>query len=218
MFRAPVQAILLAATLALATPAPAQDLPAPGPGRYTLDLGHSRLLFKVSHLGFSTYIAPFTDFTATLDFDPANPQAMAVTATIRTSSVETHYPDPALDFNATVTGPELLDAAQFPEITFTSTAIRLTGPDSADVTGDLTLHGVTKHVTLAVTYNGGWGSMPMDPAGARIGFSATGTLLRSDFGIAYGIPAPGTEMGVSDQVEIELEAEFTSVEAAIPAP
>lgn len=218
MFRALFLAKVLATTLALAGPAPAQDLPAPGPGRYTLDLGHSQLLFKVSHLGFSTYIAPFTDFTATLDFDPANPAAMAVTATIRAASVETHYPDPALDFNAIVTGPELLNAAQFPEITFTSTGITLTGPDSAEVTGDLSLHGVTKPVVLAVTYNGGWGAMPMDPAGARIGFSATGSLLRSDFGITMGIPAPGTEMGVSDAVQIELEAEFTSLTAAVPLP
>ena len=77
---------------------------------------------------------------------------------------------------------------------------------------------MTKPVTLAVTYNGGWGSMPMDPSGARIGFSATGSLNRSDFGMGYGLPAPGTTMGVWDEVKIEIEAEFTSVEAAVPLP
>lgn len=211
-----LRALLLA--LALATPATAQDLPAPAAGDYTLDLGHTRLLFKVSHLGFSTYIAPFTDLTATLKFDPENPEAMQVQATVQAASVETHYPDPAVDFNAVITGPDFLDAAQFPEITFTSTAVTVTGTQTAQVTGDLTLRGVTKPLTLDVTYNGGWGAMSMDPTGARIGFSATGTLNRSDFGIAYGIPAPGTTMGVGDEVRIELEAEFTSLTAAVPLP
>ena len=100
----------------------------------------------------------------------------------------------------------------------TSTSVTLTGPNTADVTGDLTLHGVTRPITLAVAYNGGWGAMPMDPAGARIGFSATGRLNRSDFGIGYGLPAPGTTMGVWDEVKIEIETEFTSTEAAVPLP
>lgn len=208
---------LIALPLA-ALPAMAQDLPAPVAGTYQLEREHSRVLFKVNHLGFSTYIAPFTGVEATLDFDPENPQAMKVQATIQTASVETLYPDPAFDFDAVITGPDLLDAAQFPTIAFTSTAIALTGDNTADVTGDLTLHGVTKPVTLAVTYNGGWGSMPMDPSGARIGFSATGSLNRSDFGMGYGLPAPGTTMGVWDEVRIEIEAEFTSKEAAVPLP
>lgn len=213
-----LRTLCLTLGLALAAPAFAQDLPEPIAGDYTLDLGHTRLLFKVSHLGFSTYIAPFTDLTASLKFDPENPAAMQVQATIKAASVETHYPDPAVDFNAVITGPEFLDAPQYPDITFTSTDVKITGDNTADVTGDLTLHGVTKPITLSVTYNGGWGYMSMDPAGARVGFSATGTLNRSDFGIAYGIPAPGTTMGVSDAVEIELEAEFTSLTAAVPQP
>lgn len=197
----------LALGLALATPLAAQDLPPPMAGSYQIDMQHTSLIFRVSHLGFSNYTALFTEVTADLDFDPDHPDAMKVTAKVPVASLETHNPDKALDFNALVTGPEFLDAAQFPEITFTSTAVTLTGENRADVTGDLTLHGVTKPVTLAVSYNGGWGDMQMD-AGARIGFSATGSFNRSDFGIAYGIPAPGTTMGVSDKVEIILETEF----------
>ncbi|MBP9182567.1 MAG: polyisoprenoid-binding protein [Fuscovulum sp.] len=208
--------LLLCTTLAL--PATAQDLPAPVAGTYQLDRTHSRILFKVNHLGFSTYIAPFTGVEATLAFAPDDPEAMTVTATIAADSVETLYPDPALDFNAVIEGPEFLDAATFPQITFTSTSVTLTGPNSANVTGDLTLHGVTRPITLEVTYNGGWGAMPMDPAGARIGFSVTGSLNRSDFGIGYGLPAPGTTMGVWDEVKIEIETEFTSTEAAVPLP
>ena len=106
-----------------------------------------------------------------------------------------------------LTGPEFLDVGQFPEITFVSTKVTRTGDNTAEVTGDLTLHGITKPVILAVTYNGGWKDMPLD-AGARIGFSATGSFNRSDFGVGFGVPAPGTTMGVSDKVEIILEAEF----------
>lgn len=211
-----LRALLLSCTLAL--PAAAQDLPAPVAGEYILDLGHSRLLFKVSHLGFSTYIAPFTDFSGTLQFDPENPTGMQVDITVKVASLTTHYPDPAYDFDATLTGPDFLDAPQFPEAHFTSTAIALTGEKTADVTGDLTIHGVTRPVTLQASYNGGWGSMPLDTAGARIGFSVKGSFLRSDFGVGFGVPAPGTTMGVSDEVTLEIETEFTSTSAAVPAP
>jgi polyisoprenoid-binding protein YceI len=69
---------------------------------------------------------------------------------------------------------------------------------------------VTQPVTLDVTYNGGYPPTSFDPGGARIGFSAHGTLKRSAFGIAYGIPAPGTTMGVSDDVDVAIETEFSS--------
>lgn len=200
--------VVLAACLAIwGLAAPAQDLEPPEAGSYRIELGHTRLLFRVSHLGFSNYTALFTDISGDLSFDPDAPEPMQVTARIRTSSLETHYPDPALDFNAVLTGPEFLNAAEFPQITFASTAVVLTGERTADVTGDLTLHGVTRPVTLAVTYNGGWKDMPLD-LGARVGFSATGAFNRSDFGVGFGVPAPGTTMGVSDRVEVILEAEF----------
>ena len=192
------------------TPAPTQ---APA-GRYTLDLSHGRLIFRVSHLGFSNYTALFTDFAAALDFDPANPEAMVLTATVDPASIETHFPDPAFDFNEYLAGPDFLDAAAFPEITFTSTRIRMTAPGKAAVTGNLTLHGVTRPITLRVTFNGGYAPQSFDPGGARIGFSATGTLFRSDFGIDMGIPAPGTTLGVSDAVEIVIEAEFINPDAS----
>ncbi len=186
----------------------AQDLPPPVAGTYSMDLSHTRLLFRVSHLGYSNYTALFTKMDGTLTFDPAAPETMTLKASVDPASIETHYPDPALDFNALIAGETFLDTAKYPTMTFTSTAITLTGTNTATVTGDLTLHGVTKPVTLTATYNGGYGSHPMDPGGARIGFSATGSLLRSDFGMGYGVPAPGTTMGVGDKVEIIIETEF----------
>jgi polyisoprenoid-binding protein YceI len=205
-----------ALALLLATPAVAQDLPPPPAGTYKMDLGHTRLLFQVNHLGASNYIALFTEIDGTLTFDPAAPETMTLTATVNPASVETHYPDPEIDFNATIAGPEFLDAAQFPAITFTSTNVTLTGAETADVTGDLTLHGVTLPLTLQVTYNGGYGANDFDPGGARIGFSAIGSLMRSAYGIGYGIPAPGTEFGVSDEVKIIIETEFSNPDAKAP--
>jgi polyisoprenoid-binding protein YceI len=205
---------LMAAALALwAGPMAAQDLGTPPAGTYRVDPGHTRVLFRVNHLGFSDYIAPFTGVQATLAFDPARPEAMTLSAVIDAGSVATLYPDPAVDFDAVIEGAEFLDAATHPQITFTSTAVRLTGADTAQVTGDLTLRGVTRPLTLAVRYNGGWGRHPMDPGGARIGFSATGTLKRSDFGMTFGLPAPGTKMGVADEVALIIETELSNPDA-----
>jgi polyisoprenoid-binding protein YceI len=99
---------------------------------------------------------------------------------------------------------------------YESTSITRTGPTTADILGNLTLKGVTKPVTLQATFNGGYEGHPMDPA-ARIGFSARGVLKRSDFGIDIGIPAPGSTMGVFDEVTISIETEFTGPPlAALP--
>lgn len=208
MIAAFVRCSAIALFLFAANISTAQDLDPPVAGDYKLDLGHTRLLFRVSHLGFSNYTALFTDLAGDLAFDPEAPEAMKVSAVVKVGSLETHYPDPSLDFNGILTGPEFLDAAQFPEISFVSTGVKRTGEKTADVTGDLTLHGVTKPIVLKVSYNGGWADMPMD-VGARIGFSAVGEFNRSDFGVGFGVPAPGSTMGVSDRVEVILETEFT---------
>ena len=211
-----IRTLCLVAALMSPVALSAQDLTPPQAGTFKIDLGHTRLLFRVSHLGFSNYTAFFRDIDAKLVFDPDHPETMQVSATIQTASIETMYPDASLDFNAVLAGADLLDAAQFPQMTFTSTAVALTGADTADVTGDLTLHGVTRPITLAVTFNGGYGAFAMDPSGARIGFSATGKFNRSDFGIGFGVPAPGTTFGVGDEVQIIIETEFTNPDAPKP--
>lgn len=192
-------------TAAPAAPPPAATAPA---GRYRTDPMHSSLLFRVSHMGFSHYTARFLKFDALLDFDPKNIAAMKVTARIDPKSLQTNYPEPdKLNFDRQIWGPEFLDADRFPAMTFVSTRVVQTGPDTADVTGDFTLHGVTRPVTLHVRYNGGYPGMALDPGG-RIGFSARGSLKRSDFGIGFGLPAPGSNMGVFDEVEIIIETEM----------
>ena len=193
-----------AATETPAAAVPAKvDLPA---GAYKLDRLHSSLHLRVSHLGFSNYAARFKTFDAQLQFDPNDFATANLTVTVDPKSLDIESP-PA-GFLDSLIGKEWLDTEQFPELTYRSTSIEVTGANTMRITGDLTLHGVTKPVVLDATFNGGYTGHPMDP-NARIGFSARGAFNRSDFGIAYGIPAPGTTMGVSDKVDVAIETEFS---------
>ncbi len=138
------------------------------------------------------------------------------------SSLETAFPDPAkLDFNAQLQGPDWLDAQRHPTMTYRSRRVVPTSERSFRIEGELTLRGITRPVTLEARYNGGYAGQPMDP-NPRIGFSATGRLRRSEFGMAFGIPAPGSTLGVGDEVQLIIEAEFTGAQrstgAIIAAP
>lgn len=184
--------------------------PALPAGTYTLDKSHASLVFQVSHLGFSNYTMTFDDFDAVLTLDPQHPEQAKLSATVEAQSLD--LPHPPEGFLQTMTMDEnWLNASVFPKITFTSTAIKMTGEKTADIEGDLALLGVKKPVVLHAIFNGGYAGSPMDPD-ARIGFSATGSFKRSDFGMAYGVPAPGTTMGVGDAVTFEIEAEFSGPE------
>ena len=213
-----ITATALVALAACAPPAKAPEAAAPTAptaivpvtttapsGDYTIDKSHSTLLFRVNHLGFSHFTGRFTQFDVKLKLDPANPGASSVTATINPKSLALDNPPPG--FLEEVRGSEFLEAGKFPTMTFASTAVEMTGQNTARITGDFTMHGVTKPVVLDATFNGGYPGMSLDPHG-RVGFSAKGTLKRSDFGISYGVPAPGTTMGVSDDVEIIIETEL----------
>jgi len=183
-------------------------------GVYKLDKHHSTLVLRVSHLGYSHYRMQFTNIDGELAFDPKNPTAMKVTASVDPRSLL--LPDPPTGFKDTLLGKDWLDAGAHPQISFRSTKIDMTGPASANVTGDLTLHGVTKPVVLKLTFNGGNPANAMD--GARIGFSGSGMFQRSDFGISYGVPAPGTNLGVGDRIDFTLETEWSSGQPTGPAP
>ena len=199
--------LLLAATPALAQ-SPAKPSPQPPAGQYFIDKAHTSVTFRVNHLGFSHYTARFGRVDGMLQFDPEHPAAMRVEASIDPSSLELNTP-PA-GFHEQLMGSAWFNAAKFPQIGFRSTKVEPTGANTAKVTGDLTLHGVTKPIVLDVTYNGGYPPNSFDPGGARIGFSAHGALKRSDFGISAGIPAPDSTMGVSDEVDVAIETEFSS--------
>lgn len=166
------------------------------PGNYTLDPAHASLIFKVDHLGFSTYVGRFERFDVSLNFDENDAAASRVEAVIDMTSLDVANDD----FAETLMGPSWFDAAAFPEARFQSTAIIVTGENTGTMTGDLTLHGVTAPVSLEVMFNGG-GRDRLRGAYA-IGLSARGEISRS----AYGVDR--FEGLVGDTVAIEIEAEF----------
>ena len=201
--------------------APAADPNSVAAGAYEVDAAHTSVTFTVSHLGFSNYTGQFEKVEINATLDPANPANSTVEASIDPRSLS--IPSPPAGFLAELAGPQWLDAAKFPAIAFKSTKVEPTGANTAKVTGDFTLHGVTRPVTLDVVFNGGYkGMKDLDP-NSRAGFSATGSFKRSDFGIAYGVPAPGTTMGIGDEVKVAIETELTGPplapgEAAAPMP
>ena len=187
-------------------PPPSAPVGPPPAGDYKLDKSHASLILRASHMGFSTYTTRFSRFDAELTFDPKNLSAAKVLTTIDAASFEMDAaPQMCLDI---MKGTQMLDTAKFPQIVFKSEKVTSTGPKSMDIAGTLTLHGVTRPIVLKATYNGGYAGMPnMDPQ-ARIGFSAHGSFKRSDFGISFGVPAPGTTIGVGDLIDFSIEAEF----------
>lgn len=200
-------------------PAQAADTPAlPPAGDYQLDKTHASVTFRVVHLGLSHYTARFTSVDAMLHLDPEHPENSTLSATVDPHSIRTDYPNKEPDFDAELQREKWLDSGKFPEIKFTSTKVEPTGANTAHVTGDLELHGVKLSVMLDVTFNG-YMHLDFGKPEDHIGFSARGSLKRSDFGVKEGIPAADSKMGVGDDVEIIIETEFfkPSPEAQKPA-
>jgi len=174
----------------------------PKSGDYTLDKGHANLTFRVNHLSYSYYLGRFNEFDAKLTFDAKNPANSKVTATLTTASVDTN--NEVLE--GKLKADDWLDAKKFPAITFVSKDVKITSATGGTVTGDLTLHGVTKPVTLDVTLVG-YGYNTYSQADT-VGFSATGKLNRSDFGITNLVPKVG------DEVTFTFDGEFNLIPAA----
>jgi polyisoprenoid-binding protein YceI len=175
-----------------------QSLPA---GQWQLEKPHGSVLFRIRHLGLSWYTARFTDLDATLDFDPRNPAASHVKAIINPLSVRAEHPTDK-DWDRRI-GEDLLEGKEHPQIVFDSTKVETTGEFTGKVTGNLTMMGVTEPVTLDVTYNGGMDSAALYAGRAAVGFSARGTLDRTDFGLTRYSSIIGSE------VEVVIEIEFT---------
>ena len=167
-------------------------------GTYVTDPGHTKITWSLTHFGFSTYVGQFSKVAATLKLDPKAPQSADLQVTIDTASVGTL--NAALDTH--LKAADFLDVAKFPQASFKSTAVKVTGERTADVTGDLTLHGVTKPVTLQVTFIQG-GQNPLDKK-YSLGFQARTVIKRSEFGVKAYSPAVGEE--VTLQIDTELKA------------
>ncbi len=185
--------LLLATLVASTLLFPAQSFAAAE--QYVFDKTHTQILFFVKHMGFSFSQGEFLDFDGGFSFDRENPSNSNIDVTIKTSSID--MDDEAWDKH--MKGSDFFDVEKYPEMTFKSTGIEVTGEDTAAISGDLTILGVTKPVTLDVVMNG-VGKSPMGDA-YKSGFSATTTINRVDWGMDYGIPH------VADDVEIRIEVE-----------
>ncbi|MBV8223708.1 MAG: polyisoprenoid-binding protein [Verrucomicrobia bacterium] len=166
---------------------------------FVFDKAHSTIGFQVRHL-FSTVPGKFDDFTGTINYDEANPENSSVEVTIKTASVNTGVKMRDDDLRS----PNFFDAAKYPEITFKSKSVKMTGNNTADVTGDLTMHGVTKEVVLKVELLGK-GAGPK-PGSVVSGWNAATALKRADYGLTWNKVIEGTQL-VGDDVKIDLNVE-----------
>lgn len=198
MFRplaAALALVLLIAPLASAAPSTnPDDMPA---GTYVVDARHASLIARVRHMSLAAYTVRFTGFQASYVWDPKSPQTAQVTATFQAASMDTGNKGYDAEF-----AEKFLDAKANPTITFVSTSIVQTSPGKGTMTGDLTLRGVTKPVTLDVVFDGYASGI----AGQRSGFSARGVIKRSEFGSTFLLNPPLAMVG--DEVELILELEF----------
>ena len=180
-------------------------------GSYTADPHHTLVEWTVDHLGFSPYYGLFSDVTGTLELDPKRPEQARVAVNIPVAGVT--VASPGLKEHLLKPGATEGAAPDFfgptpDEARFVSTLVRPTGNQEAELTGDLTLNGQTKPVILKVRFYGA-GAMPAQMGGGEgVGFEATGTIKRSDFGISFGIPM------VSDEVDLKIAAAFVKDQPA----
>lgn len=165
-------------------------------GAYDLEASHGKITWSVTHFGLSTYVGQFVNVAAELKLDPANPSASTLTATVPLADVAPNS-DGLKNHLQT---PDFFDVANHPTATFVSRTVTVdpANPNKATVVGDLTLKGVTKPVTIAVTFNGAGEVM----GSYKAGFDGEAVIKRSEFGVNYAIPA------VSDEVKLHIEGEF----------
>lgn len=195
---------IVALTLGVAT---AQAEPAQPAGTYKMDHNHSSLTWKVNHFGLSNYTARFTRFDATLDIDPASPESAKILVTLDPTSVRTDYrSEEGRNFDKELGDAEkYFNAKKFPQVVFASTRVERTGATTARITGDLTMRGITKPLTIEVTLNG---AKRHPSAGVpALGFSGVAKLKRSDFDMTFMLPLVG------DEVTLLIEAEFLKSDA-----
>ncbi len=170
------------------------------PLTYAIDPAHSSVHFSVRHLMVSYVRGEFTKVSGTVNFDPEKPETSTIEATIDATSISTR--DPQRDGH--LKSPDFLDTEKFPAIAFRSKTVEIVS-DGGKVTGDLTIHGVTREIVLDVE-----GPTPeiKDPWGKqRIGASATGKLSRKDFGLTWNVALETGGVMVGDEVKITLDVE-----------
>lgn len=164
-------------------------------GTYDVDPHHTQVVWSVDHLGISTLYGMFGEMTGALTLDPKAPQNAKLNITIPVSGLTVT----SAAFAKHLSTPDFFDAAKYPTATFVSTGVKANGT-KATITGDLTLHGVTKPVTIEASFQGA-GPNPMSKV-ENIGFSGMATIKRSEFGLGMAAPM------VSDEVKLKIVAAF----------
>jgi len=169
---------------------------------WKIDPAHSEADFAIKHLSISTVHGSFRGLSGVIKFDPADVAKSGVEATIDVTSVDTGVA--ARDTH--LKSPDFFDVAKFPTMTFKSTGVHKAG-DHFDVAGDLTLHGVTKQVVLRLD-EPGKEQTGMDGKSVHRGFTATTTINRKDFGLAWGGTLKNGDAMLGDEVKIELDVQI----------
>jgi polyisoprenoid-binding protein YceI len=184
--------LIPAAILALSSPLAAQEVShdpaAVQAGAYSVEPVHTRVLFSVSHMGFTNFYGEFPKVSGSLELKPKDVAASAFEIHVPVASVSTGN----AKLDGELAGDKWLDAGKYPEMVFKSEKVVPTGKDTANVTGNLTLHGVTKPVTLAVKFHGA-GVNVLDKK-YTVGFDVTGKIKRSDFGVTTYVPLIGDDL------------------------
>jgi polyisoprenoid-binding protein YceI len=168
------------------------------PGAYEIETHHTQVIFAIPHLGLTDYYGRFEKVSGTLNFNPGAPEKSSASVSVDTGSANVM----SSEVLGQLVGPPVFDAAKFPTATFKSTSLLRSGPTTGKMTGDLTIHGVTKPVTFDVTFNGGL-KAPIGNA-YDLGFHATTTIKRSDFGLDKMM----WNSFVGDDVKLTIEAMF----------
>ncbi len=190
--------ILLVSCNRLLTPDQTTEVTEVRAGQYVLDPNHASLIWKLNHLGFSTFLGTFNDFEASLDFDPEDIENASLEVIIDTSSLDVDIPD----FEEELKGDNWFDVAVYPQAVFRTTRfVESIDEDSFIYEGDLTLLGTTAPVTLEVNFRGGGRNFLT--RSYTVGFSGSATFNRSDFGLDRF-----TSFGVGDEIELEIHVEF----------
>jgi polyisoprenoid-binding protein YceI len=189
----PLALALVLAGPALAVSRDPADVPA---GTYVLDKKHASLVARVPHMGLTNYTVRFNVFDARFTYDPKAPAASKVEVTVEVNSIDAGNPELSAKF-----ARQFLDGGDHPTATFVATSLTPIDATRGVMKGDLTLRGVTRPVTLNVAFDGYTSSVLAE--GARVGFSATGQIDRTEFGSTFLSPEI-----VGDEVDLVIEAEF----------
>lgn len=161
---------------------------------YRVDPIHSTLVFRVKHMNVNYFQGRFDEVTGTLAFDDKNPAQSAIDLKVSTGSIDTASPKRDNHLKS----PDFFNARQFPTITFKSKSVKKAGDDAYEAEGDLTLHGVTRTVTIPVQRTG----VAAGPRGTRAGFEAIFTIKRSDFGMKNMLEMLGDEVRITANLEV----------------